>query len=90
MVVPRLLRLEELLGCRVEQANESALQRLIEGRIREDTDLESKRELYGTTDAAKRDLATDLSAMANSRGGVIVLGMDENTREVLRLFPQSS
>ncbi|KOX14560.1 hypothetical protein ADK67_42180 [Saccharothrix sp. NRRL B-16348] len=44
----------------------------------EDFDLDFKSALYGSADKAKRDLSTDVAALANTAGGLIVLGMDED------------
>lgn len=52
---------------------------LVEGQVREDDDLDFKRERYGGSDGQKRELAADIAAMANHRGGVILVGIrDEN------------
>jgi hypothetical protein len=41
-------------------------------------DLEFKRELYGPTDSNKIALATDVAALANTAGGLLVLGIEED------------
>jgi len=46
--------------------------------VTEEFDLDFKRELYGNTDKAKRDLAGDVAALANTAGGVIVIGVAED------------
>ena len=58
------------------------------GRIRlgEDSTLELKRtEVAGqrVRSPDRREFADELAAMANGRGGTVVLGVDDNTREVL-------
>jgi predicted HTH transcriptional regulator len=69
-------RIESALGgVPLAAANEQALNTLIEGGVREDTDIEFKGELYGNSDADKRDLAGDVVAMSNALGGVIFLGV---------------
>jgi predicted HTH transcriptional regulator len=40
--------------------------------------LEFKGELYGGNDRAKRDLAGDVAALANTAGGVLLLGVTED------------
>ena len=60
------------------------------GRIRlgEDSTLELKRtEVAGqrVRSPDRREFADDLAAMANGRGGTVVLGVDDNTREVLAI-----
>jgi hypothetical protein len=45
--------------------------------IAESETLEFKRDTYGTSDRAKQELCKDVSALANTAGGDIVLGIDE-------------
>ena len=45
--------------------------------IAETETLEFKRESYGNDDKSKRELCKDISALANTSGGDIVIGMDE-------------
>jgi hypothetical protein len=45
--------------------------------IAESETLEFKRDTYGTSDRAKQELCKDVSALANTVGGDIVLGIDE-------------
>ncbi len=74
-----MLRLTDLLGARPDVINEDHLARLIAGEIREDSDLDFKRDRYGNSDSAKREMAADIAAMANDRGGLIIIGIrDEN------------
>ena len=73
------LRIAELLGVRPDEAEEEHLNRLVEGGVREDADLDFKQERYGNKDSERRELAGDIAAMANDRGGLIVIGLrDEN------------
>jgi len=61
------------------------LQRL---RLGEDSTLELKRVLTAgprVTDPRRNDLADELAAFANTRGGTLILGVDDSTREVLGL-----
>jgi hypothetical protein len=79
------LRLTDLLGARPDQVGEQHLQRLVDGSVREDADLDFKQERYGNTDSDKRDLAGDIAAMANHRGGLLIIGIrDENDVAVER------
>ncbi|MCC6649977.1 MAG: putative DNA binding domain-containing protein [Candidatus Eisenbacteria bacterium] len=60
------------------------------GRIRlgEDSALELKRVLLAgprVTDPSRDDFGDELAAFANGRGGTVVLGVDDKTREVLGL-----
>ena len=55
-------------------------------RLGEDSTLELKRVLLAgrrVTSPHRNDLADELAALANSRGGTLVLGVDDATREVL-------
>src|SRR3954465_1240221 len=79
------LRLTDLLGARPDEIREQHLQGLVDGAVREDADLDFKRERYGNTDSEKRKLAGDIAAMANYRGGLLVIGIrDENDVAVER------
>jgi hypothetical protein len=60
-----------------EAITEDVLQRLIQSQIAESYSVEYKQTLYGGSDADKRELLKDVSALANSRGGHIVFGMRE-------------
>lgn len=73
------IRLRELFGADLAQLTEAHLRALIEGQVQEDDDLDFKRERYGGSDGQKREFAADIAAMANHRGGVILVGIrDEN------------
>jgi hypothetical protein len=72
-------RLADLLGAPIDQVGEGHLDRLVTGSVREDADLDYKRERYGESNDDKREFAADIAAMANFRGGLIILGIrDEN------------
>jgi hypothetical protein len=77
-------RIEALLGAPLADVDEDALQRLVDGAIREDTDLEFKGKLYGNSDSDRRDLAGDVAALANAGGGLIVLGIWQEVNRVDR------
>jgi hypothetical protein len=73
------LRLIDIFGGRPEDITEEHLSRLVAGGVREDADLDFKQERYGSTDSDKREMAADIAAMANDRGGLIIIGIrDEN------------
>lgn len=67
----QLARIETLVGMPLAGVDEVALRRFVDGRVREDQDLDFKRQLYGTNDSAKRDLAGDVAALANTVGGLL-------------------
>ncbi len=57
-------------------------------RLGEDSELELKRLLLAgarVTAPARSDFADELAAFANGRGGTLVLGVDDKTREILGL-----
>jgi len=57
-------------------------------RLGEDSGLELKRVLLAganVTDPRRNDFADELAALANGRGGTVVLGVDDKTREILGL-----
>lgn len=51
---------------------------LVAGRVSESFDLDFKAALYERTDQGKRSLAGDVAALANTAGGIIVLGIEED------------
>ena len=78
MVALRSARLEALLGSRLEDVQYSALTTLISGQVAEAFDLDFKSEMYGSSDKDKRDAATDVAALANTAGGLIIGGIAED------------
>lgn len=56
---------------------EADLRRLVDDGAREDRTLEFKRESYAGSDDARAEFLADVSALANTLGGDIVLGIDE-------------
>jgi predicted HTH transcriptional regulator len=67
-----------LLGRRLDQLDYPAIQVLVDRRTTEDLTLEFKRELYASGEKGCDELAKDVAAMANSAGGLILLGVDED------------
>lgn len=72
-----LRRQLQVFGAEPAGLSEEHIQRLVYDRTRETDDLDFKREHYAGSDKGKIDLATDVAALANDRGGVIVLGVGE-------------
>jgi len=62
----------------LNQVSEADLQRLIENRVPESITLEYKRDSYGANDQAKKEWLKDISALANTAGGDLVIGMEED------------
>jgi Putative DNA-binding domain len=61
----------------LEAIEESDLQRLIEVRVAEKRDIDYKRDTYGNRDQDHGEFLADVSSFANTAGGEIVIGMDE-------------
>ena len=81
------LRLRPLLGADLDEVTVESIQNLV--GMREDRDLEFKRERYGTSDGQKKEAAYDVAALANASGGVIIIGMQEDGSDVAAgLSPQ--
>lgn len=80
-------RVESFLATSLPDADEGALARFVHGAVREDTDLDFKEALYGNSDSAKRDLAGDIAALANTVGGVLVLGVRDEEAVAVELTP---
>jgi hypothetical protein len=79
------LRLVDVLGAPLDDIAEPHLQALVDNGVREDADLDFKRDQYGMSDSAKREMAGDIAAMANDRGGLLIIGVaDENDVAVKR------
>jgi hypothetical protein len=56
---------------------EADLAELLAGQVPEGLHLDYKRDLYGATDADKREALKDISAFANAAGGHLIIGVDE-------------
>lgn len=57
--------------------NWADIQSLLNNRVPESEILDYKRDCYGKSDSHKRELLKDVSSFANSRGGHIIIGVDE-------------
>lgn len=62
----------------VDQLTEADLDALVVAQAEESRTLDAKRDAYGGSDNDKRELAKDLTAFANTMGGDILVGVDEN------------
>jgi hypothetical protein len=78
MVALRSPRLEALLGSRLELVQHSDLMALINDQVSEAFDLDFKSEMYGPTEKDRRAAATDIAALANTAGGLLILGIEED------------
>src|SRR5258708_153528 len=68
-------RLELLLGAQPTELGIEHLEALCRSAIRETAQLGYKGQVYGGADSERRDLAGDVAALANSSGGLIVVGI---------------
>lgn len=78
MVALRSRRIESLLGARLEDVKPKHLHALVSDQVPEAFDLDFKAELYGNGESGRRSLATDVAALANTAGGLLVLGIGED------------
>lgn len=87
--MPLPLRLTAVLGRHPDEICEDDLQTAVDHQVPESEDLDWKKDFYAGTDAGKKELAKDVSAMANTRGGLIVIGVDDGKQDqAVRLAPQ--
>ncbi|MBI2936019.1 MAG: ATP-binding protein, partial [Chloroflexi bacterium] len=61
---------------------DSDLRWLIGNQVQEGIDLEYKQEMYGPADEDKREMLRDIAAMANARGGFILIGIKEDEQGI--------
>jgi hypothetical protein len=80
MVALRSARLEALIGSRLEDADYAQLMTLISNNVAEAFDLDYKRELYGNSERDRQHAATDVAALANTAGGLLILGIAEDAQ----------
>ena len=71
----------------VGSLSEADFQWLIDAGIAEDDRLDFKREMYGSSDEERRECLRDITAMANHRGGRIVIGIEEGPGNVAVFVP---
>jgi hypothetical protein len=74
----RSRRLETFLGAPLAEVGHTHVAGLVAARVSEAFDLDFKSTLYGRSDQDKRSLASDVAALANSAGGIIILGVGED------------
>lgn len=73
----------------MEENNKSYLETLIQNQVEESTELEYKSAAaIDTTPQKKKDISKDVSAMANSAGGVIIYGIKEYGEQSKRHLPK--
>lgn len=74
-------RLTAALGRHPDALTEDDLQRAVDSQIPEGLDLDWKKDFYQGTEAGKKELAKDVSAMANTAGGMVVIGVDDGNQD---------
>jgi hypothetical protein len=74
----RSRRLEATFGRSLDSVTAEDIRRLVDNAVAEDFDLDYKRQTYDQGDKGRRDLAIDVAAMANTAGGVILIGVSED------------
>lgn len=62
-----------------DAVSERDLQELVDGQVPEGLRIEYKAGTYGNADSEKREFLKDLSVLANSQGGHLVLGIEETS-----------
>ncbi len=65
-------------GKTLTQLTEDDLQALVRDSVHEGDIVEYKRDMYGGDDESKREMLRDITAMANHKGGFLLIGMDED------------
>ena len=63
-------------GKSIQDLEESDIQSLKEREVGESRILDYKGEMYSNSDGDKRDLACDITALANSSGGFLIIGVE--------------
>src|SRR4051794_11019262 len=77
-----LPRMRDVFVSEPSRLTEDDFDRLLAEQVREAEDLDFKREHYERADKGRIGLSTDVVAMANDRGGVIVVGIDDDKTEL--------
>ncbi|MDT3446197.1 ATP-binding protein [Pseudofrankia sp. BMG5.37] len=78
MALLRSRRLETIFGKTADALTYADVAQLVDGAVPEADDLDYKRDVYGLKAQDRLKLAGDVAAMANSRGGLVILGMEED------------
>ena len=78
-----------LLGKNFDAIDGDTIKSLIDGGASESVHLEFKRDTYGNADADKKEFLKDITAFANTLGGHLIIGVDENDGIATSLEPIS-
>ncbi|MEU9190308.1 ATP-binding protein [Streptomyces sp. NPDC048484] len=82
-------RLVAALGRHPDDLTEDDLKRAVDSQVPEGVDLDWKKDFYQGTDAGKKELAKDVCAMANTVGGMVVIGVDDGKQDHARALAPS-
>lgn len=87
MALLRSRRLEAVLGAPIDALTSREIEGLVGKGVSEAFDLDFKGALYGNSDKERRDLCGDVAALANTSGGVIILGVEEDEHATATATP---
>ncbi len=87
MALLRSRRLETVLGAPVDELSARDIEALAGNRVSEAFDLDFKETLYGSSDKERRDLCGDVAALANTSGGAIIVGVEEDEHAIAAATP---
>lgn len=87
MAMLRSRRLEGIFGADLDKVTAAHVRSLVAGQVGEAFDLDFKGQLYGSSEKDKTSLAGDVAAMANTAGGLIVLGVTEDDQARAQAAP---
>lgn len=87
MTLLRSRRLETVFGATIDELTAGDIRALPGNRVSEAFDLDLKGGLYGNSDRERRDLCGDVAALANTSGGVIILGVEEDQHALAAATP---
>jgi Putative DNA-binding domain len=79
--------LADLVGAPLQALDAERVEGWVTDGLRESELLDFKAELYGNGDSQRRELAGDLAAFANHRGGLLILGVGEDEHGAASSLP---
>ena len=69
-------------GKKLSDLQEQDIQRLKDDQVQERDIVEYKRDMYGNSEANKREMLKDITSMANHRGGYLIIGIAEDNEGI--------